>query len=1045
MKTRKTSLRSKTILMFLLSTSVTSTLAITGSLGGLSTYNGVEWQIDMPWRMEPIKQPSNHQVDQVTIKDNVLQRKTLSRQNFETKLDDSSRFLDTSIKTPTKSKYDPIPLTFTIHDAAQQSGDVLAFNKFCGMYILEFEPGKASPESELTFISPQEFYEIEVSKKWKNNGIMNGPIADSHLLRRIWMGESPNDVLTINDWSEWHGTAYYTPKNKSLAGKDLRIIAAARISRTNSCSQQDFSPGDIMSKIQGPKKKQLSASNTIFEKEDSIILGDFLRTHYAAKSLPRFDNKWVYGDLHYHSQGTDNEGESGTSYRSALAAMKALALDYAFATDHASDSVQFTALQDIHITEFDTGWIVSDWIVNKFVEGIGLPLLLKKEAYRDMSSERNAHLKQWLQGDGGANDEVSQRPGSNRVPQIFLGGEVDIIPEISSQDNENKYYEYGAGLIYRWRDACFAVPSIIIEKTDFAEQCYNDGFLEDPKGEDGRVLLRDVQGPFTDFYARQHLLYLPRKQVENTFISSETSELGGATRSLKAEVTSDSGTPNGVLDELDITENSGYLFLAHPASAATGNGVGRIAGPDIFPYSKAQLAVAFNSKHVLGLQLWNENARFHSDNSEQNFPFMHDTQTLNAETQEIVDSFSAFIDKQSYIPDTFTQWQNLDWSWQKQDDHAMRSSLLNGTAMWDMVNLWGITPEKVADIDFLQSGEPRKFFMAGGSDAHGDMNYRREGSPATGWNNTNDTAIGTPRNLTFVGSDRNSQSSGQPTVGQNQILDGLISGRFSVTDGPAFRIALDTNSNGIIDDQDIHMGEDATLSEAQGIRTSRFEAVARPTTSKFNLIVEWKSTPEWGPVKNIKLLVGVQEGSREGLVYKHRSSDICGNNNLLKDANGREYCPTVFNTYVKDPGSNLSLVVPNSQGMQGRKVIELDAYDYKLFNKVCDRISRAARAIRPQDNDIFDTDLVLDPSFPSANIHCSAKNIANPQRLFVRAIATTIDNTNPPVTEVALENPTTADTTTFQTLSRYSYSNPVWIRDIPKQLVRNVTSVLHIK
>ena len=56
---------------------------------------------------------------------------------------------------------------------------------------------------------------------------------------------------------------------------------------------------------------------------------------------PRFrDDRWAYGDLHFHGQGTDNEGESGYNYRGVIRAMGAMGLDFVLATEHASDSDQ---------------------------------------------------------------------------------------------------------------------------------------------------------------------------------------------------------------------------------------------------------------------------------------------------------------------------------------------------------------------------------------------------------------------------------------------------------------------------------------------------------------------------------------------------------------------------------------------------------------------------------------------------------------------------------------------------------------------------------
>ena len=67
---------------------------------------------------------------------------------------------------------------------------------------------------------------------------------------------------------------------------------------------------------------------------------NYARVYLAPEPLPRFDKRWLYGDFHYHSQGTDNEGEAGYNYRGVIRAMGALGLDFVFAVDHASSSEQ---------------------------------------------------------------------------------------------------------------------------------------------------------------------------------------------------------------------------------------------------------------------------------------------------------------------------------------------------------------------------------------------------------------------------------------------------------------------------------------------------------------------------------------------------------------------------------------------------------------------------------------------------------------------------------------------------------------------------------
>jgi hypothetical protein len=536
---------------------------------------------------------------------------------------------------------------------------------------------------------------------------------------------------------------------------------------------------------------------------------------------------------------------------------------------------------------------------------------------------------------------------------------------------------------------------------EFSKKCKRDLQIQDSKN--GMVSLKDVQGVLeTKYFARQHLLYLPYNvdpsaDNKDRFISSSTTEYGGASKHLY-----------DVLEQEVEAKELGFIFLAHPVSTPSGNGFGRL-GPDIYPYSKGQLEVAFASPRVLGLQLWNENALFHStaDNDNAHYPFLHGVQ-LQADSNGQID------------------WGDLDWRWNKIDSSSRDRQLTKGEAMWEVVNLWGITPGKTEAIGLLK-GKPRKFFMAGGSDAHGDMNYRREGA-ITGWNGTNDTALGTPRNMTFIGPELKGGVNGDTVISQNQVIDGLQSGRFSVTDGPAFRIAIDTNNNGKIDDQDIHMGEDASMAVAQGQDPydHRFSTTLA-LSSKVRLLVEWKSTPEWGPVKEIQLVVGVQAGTHEGAVYQRRISlQACRKHDFVKDlAGGIKYCPELtYNWSIEDPNGKLTFNVPVSKGMYGRDVIELDAYDYRLFDTECTLRSiysasqgrsetMTARA-KPRPTIITHTPSlintiedpikypIIDPIIPETVDElpdCIATNIVNPRRMFIRAKASTVDSTTPPFIE----------------------------------------------
>src|SRR6202008_2875318 len=53
--------------------------------------------------------------------------------------------------------------------------------------------------------------------------------------------------------------------------------------------------------------------------------------------------------------------------------------------------------------------------------------------------------------------------------------------------------------------------------------------------------------------------------------------------------------------------------------------------------------------------------------------------------------------------------------------------LHHGAYLWDVWLLRGLDTQQTNPLWWLPAGQPRRFFMAAGSDAHGDLNYRRNG------------------------------------------------------------------------------------------------------------------------------------------------------------------------------------------------------------------------------------------------------------------------------------------------------------------------------
>jgi hypothetical protein len=440
-------------------------------------------------------------------------------------------------------------------------------------------------------------------------------------------------------------------------------------------------------------------------------------------------------------------------------------------------------------------------------------------------------------------------------------------------------------------------------------------------------------------YGREHLVYFPRTSAnriggESTFVPSFTSEFGGATRRLDA-------AHNGKEALLPEIERKGVAFLAHHMNTVGAKGS---RGPDGVPWTLDHMLLkAFRSPAILGLQFWNENSR--NETPICSHQFCRDNNPMGEELGfERDESFDLF----GYTPDElvdvalplaevragFTSggpggglfelrpFSIPSGEWQTHGGDTERK-LFHGAHDWDQLNLRGLDFQGNASLTWLPAGQPRRVFMGGGSDAHGDFNYRRAGY-FLGAENANDTAIGKPRNLVFAGAPegeilvsaeppiqtrRVTSSRTQPPIteppvteppiepptteppitrppitdppvteppteppsdptkppiirppigptpirahSQEQIIRALQNGRFSVTDGPAIRIAIDMNNNNQIDDADIQMG---SVYEFKKIPAPRIPALG--DGQRIKILTECISTPEFGPLEKIDVYVG---------------------------------------------------------------------------------------------------------------------------------------------------------------------------------------------
>ncbi|WP_146909133.1 hypothetical protein [Arenimonas daejeonensis] len=770
--------------------------------------------------------------------------------------------------------------------------------------------------------------------------------------------------------SEWYATAWYTPTRDDsfVPGADLPLTLKAVFTTRPEIGCESEHDADF------------------------LWLVNHVSVHAGEAPLPRFDQRWAYGDLHYHGQGTDNEGEEGYGYRGTLKAMGAMGLDFVFATEHASDSRQ--------IVDVDYTGVAS--VIFGGIEGAfpNFPHVL-----RDMNSARFRFLHNELWRDQGANRESATKSSTGEVPQnirgrgvapqIFLGGEVDVIPELPADYDRNTFpiadggdydHYYLPNLCGGWNH-----PITSCDVTRIHEQ------------RNGAMILKDVQGINEYHPARAHMVYLPATAANpDAFVSSRTGRFGGGSRQMTRG-------DDALLPEIE--SGKGHVFLAHPLPM--GHCFGRAPdmsggpGPDVVPYTPTMLDQAFRSPAVLGLQLWNEDHRmmnrkgdgqtrevgFHSDDDDGGYGFRNNSPS-GFETRTFELQPWAEPARPSYL----INCQGVEWML-----HA-------GTVTWDRWLLKGLAPSETADIPWLPAGEPRRWFMAGGSDAHGDLNYHRAGY-FQGLERVDDMAIGKPRNLVMAGAPRTnltepelttfesardrSERRRQPPASpprrprdtsvlddpiraydQTQIVAALREGVFSVTDGPALRIAIDRNNNGRIDDADTPMGG---IIETYG-------------DTSLPLLVEWQSNQEWGTVYQIDIIVGAVLGTAPGQSRLFAPKD-----------NG----PRTRFTTVGD------VIVDTELVGDGRQIVQRSDGYYD------DPTGGRMRFAPVSFSGTRRIDLPID-SFRLTQAYVNHRLVPLiPDRLFVRAFA----KSQPMVGDSAT---CAIDTKIGRCIPRYAFSNPVW-------------------
>jgi hypothetical protein len=702
--------------------------------------------------------------------------------------------------------YGPIPITIIFDDAVFELArpgvsaltplNPIDVGRLREVRVVEWVADQPHPRQPVTTITAREFREIQ-----RKGPVSTLAVEPDHDICHPSAAQSCDEVLNISRSHEWHGAFWYTPKAPVTPGRNIHLEVT------------------VITELPGG----------LYTREWK----NYLVVHAGEAPLPRFADDWLYGDFHYHSQMTDNEGESGYSYRNVARALGASGIDFVFATDHASNGVQ----QD--------GKIAREYCADKSQE--------KCSEARDFNPNRFRVAKNLLYGSTGINAEIALEAdtrglarlrSANVLPQVYLGEEVDAQPEMSQAEFDEGILHFGDGRRYEWPNPghCEQQSGADVCRKRYSQAVDGGYLILDEQGipieekiEEylGDGTLNDVVKWFAPdgtkvLPSRQHLVYFPSSVSQNTdgWIASDTGPFGGASKRL--------GTVVGEV------ERGGVAFLAHPQDNSRPGGP---AGPDIVPYSAQELDIAWRSPAILGLQFWNENDRYRSE------PDVRSPSVM-------------FTGANSDNPRAYHFWFNwpfqgnrfgsFPWKWDKNVlTDKFNEMLYHGAYTWDRYLRKGVDPAQLGSLSWLPAGQPRRWFMAGGSDSHGDFNYRRYGQPgdASRWTDVpvGDTAIGQPRNLVSMSTSNGLPEfvSTEPAPGpirytNQQVIESLRAGRFSVTDGPAIRIALDRNLNGKIDDGDTQMG--GVLDFFPGDRIP--------------LLVEWRSTPEFGPIAKVDVYVG---------------------------------------------------------------------------------------------------------------------------------------------------------------------------------------------
>jgi hypothetical protein len=170
--------------------------------------------------------------------------------------------------------YGAIPITLTIDDenAIPMDAPGRKLGNFCEMVV-------AGPGGN-RHITLRDLAEIEMTGNgtttYLNGAWQPGTSPPPHQTCEPSASNGCEGMRSLHGTSEWHATAWYEPYGtKMTAGQDVRLDVDVRVTRDPSIACTGVTAANV------------------------ITLRNHLLVHPGEAPLPRFDDRWVYGDLHW--------------------------------------------------------------------------------------------------------------------------------------------------------------------------------------------------------------------------------------------------------------------------------------------------------------------------------------------------------------------------------------------------------------------------------------------------------------------------------------------------------------------------------------------------------------------------------------------------------------------------------------------------------------------------------------------------------------------------------------------------------------------------